>query len=100
MGATGDRGSVIVVFSGATIGYNEAIDQVRSLVMKGYRVQLVFSRGAETLYAKFLWEQLEGFPHLTPMEEPKSAPHFEGLLRSNCPNVEPQHAFQTGAAVG
>ncbi|HEY1730787.1 MAG TPA: hypothetical protein VGG15_03520, partial [Terriglobales bacterium] len=69
MGASGDRGSVIVVFTGATIGYNQAIEQVRSLIMKGYRVQLVFSHGAEVLYAKFLWDQLEGFPHVTPMEE-------------------------------
>lgn len=91
MGATGDRGSVIVVFSGATIGYNEAIDQVRSLVMKGYRVQLVFSRGAETLYAKFLWEQLEGFPHLTPMEEPK----WLLTLKDSCAVIVPMLSLNT-----
>jgi hypothetical protein len=69
MGATGDRGTIVAVFTGATAGYREAVDQVRSLVMQGYRVELVFSRGAETLYAKYLWGELEGFPHVTAFSE-------------------------------
>jgi hypothetical protein len=91
IGATGDRGSVIVVFTGATVGYYEAIDQVRALVMKGYRVQLVFSRGAETLYAKFLWDQLEGFPHVTPMEESK----WLHTLKESCAVVVPMLSLNT-----
>ena len=91
MGATGDRGSVIVVFTGATIGYHEAIDQVRALVMNGYRVQLVFSRGAETLYAKFLWDQLEGFPYVTPMEESK----WLHTLKESCAVAVPMLSLNT-----
>jgi flavoprotein len=69
MGATGERGTVVAVFTGATAGYREGVDQVRSLVMQGYRVELVFSRGAETLYAKYLSGELEGFPHVTAFSE-------------------------------
>ncbi len=69
MGATGERGTVVAVFTGATAGYKEAVDQVRSLVMQGYRVELLFSQGAETLYAKYLWGELEGFPHVTACSE-------------------------------
>jgi hypothetical protein len=100
MGATGDRGSVIVVFTGATIGYHEAIDQVRALVMNGYRVQLVFSRGAEALYAKFLWDQLEGFPYVTPMEESK----WLHTLKESCavavPMLSLNTLFQAGTLAG
>jgi|SRR5579871_3536613 len=69
IGATGERGNVIVVFTGATAGFTEAVQQVRSLVMNGFRVQLVFSRGAEPLYAPLVWEQLEGFPHVVPFDD-------------------------------
>ena len=69
LGASGKRGDVIVVFTGATAGFTEAIQQVRSLVLHGFRVQLVFSRGAEVLYAPVIWEQLEGFPHVAPLDE-------------------------------
>ncbi len=91
IGATGDRGSVIVAFTGATIGYNQAIEQVRALIMNGYRVQLVFSHGAEVLYAKFLWDQLEGFPHVTPMEESK----WLHTLKDSCAVVVPMLSLNT-----
>lgn len=71
LGATGEAGTVIVVFSGATVGFTEAIQQVRSLILKGFRVQLAFSRGAELLYARLVWEQLEGFPYVSPVDESK-----------------------------
>lgn len=71
MGATGEAGTLIVVFSGATVGFNEAIQQVRSLILKGFRVELAFSRGADLLYARLVWEQLEGFPHVSPVDESK-----------------------------
>jgi flavoprotein len=69
MGATGERGTIVAVFTGATAGYREAVDQVRSLILEGYRVELVFSHGAEALYAKYLWGELEGFPHVATFSE-------------------------------
>ena len=69
VGASGERGTVVAVFTGATAGYHEAVEQVRSLVMQGYRVELVFSHGAEALYAKYLWGEFEGFPHITAFSE-------------------------------
>ncbi len=90
-GATGDRGLVIVVFTGATIGYNEAVEQVRALVLKGYRVQLVFSHGAEVLYATVLWDQLEGFPHVSRMEESK----WLRTLKESCAVAVPMLSLNT-----
>ena len=69
VGATGERGTIVAVFTGATAGYGEAVDQVRSLILQGYRVELIFSRGAEALYAKYLWGELEGFPHVATFNE-------------------------------
>ena len=69
LGASGDRGTVVAVFTGATGGYKEAVDQVRSLILQGYRVELAFSQGAETLYAKYLWAELDGFPHVATFNE-------------------------------
>ncbi|HUB19366.1 MAG TPA: hypothetical protein VL990_12075, partial [Acidobacteriaceae bacterium] len=47
---TGERGDVIVVFTGATAGFTEAIQQVQSLIVRGFRPRLVFTRAAELLY--------------------------------------------------
>lgn len=67
-GVGGERGDVIVVFTGATAGFTEAIQQVRLLVLKGFRAQLVFSRAAELLYGSFIWKELEGFPQVVPFD--------------------------------
>jgi hypothetical protein len=67
-GASGERGDVIVVFTGATAGFNEAIQQVRSLVIRGFRPLLVFSHSAELLYGPPVWKQLEGFPQVAPFD--------------------------------
>jgi len=71
LGTTGQRGDVIVVFTGATGGFTEAIQQVRALVIRGFRVQLVFSRAAELLYGPVIWKELEGFPQVVPLDDTK-----------------------------
>lgn len=71
VGASGEQGTVTVVFCGATAGFTEALQQVRSFVLRGFRTELVFSRGAEQLYAPHVWEQLEGFPHIGPLDSSK-----------------------------
>jgi len=63
LGADGRRGTVIVVFSGATVRLPEAVGQVRRLILDGYRAQLVFTAAAEGLYAGFIRDQLAGFPY-------------------------------------
>ena len=70
-GADGKRGTLIVVFSGATAGFTEALQQIRSFVLRGYSVELVFSRGAEQLYARHVWQELEGFPNVNPLDDSK-----------------------------
>lgn len=68
LGADGSRGTLIVVFTGATVAFKEAIQQVRFIILGGYRVQLVFSQAAEDLYGQVVREQLEGFPHITMLD--------------------------------
>ena len=53
-----------MVFTGATVGLSNAIHQVRSLILSGFRIQLVFSQAAEQLYSHIIGNQLAGFPHL------------------------------------
>ena len=50
IGADAERGTVIAVFCGATLDYDGAVQQIRSLVLQGYRVQILFSHRAEVLY--------------------------------------------------
>ena len=69
VGANGERGTVIAVFCGATVDYNEAVSQIRSLILQGYRVEVLCSHGAEALYGKYLWEQFAGFPYIAPFDE-------------------------------
>jgi hypothetical protein len=71
VGADGKRGTLIFVFSGATAGFTEALQQIRSFVLRGYSVELVFSRGAEHLYARHVWQELEGFPNVNPLDDSK-----------------------------
>lgn len=68
-GTSGERGNVIVVFTGATAGFNEAIQQVRSLVVRGFRPQLVFTRSAELLCGPVIWKELEDFPQVVPFDD-------------------------------
>lgn len=71
IGANGEHGTIIAVFCGATVDYNEAVSQLRSLVVQGYRVQVLCSHGAEALYGRYLWDQFDGFPHIAPFDEAK-----------------------------
>lgn len=62
MGADGRRGRLIAVFTGATVGLDAAIDQVRSLIIRGFHVRLGFSEMADHLYGDHVRGQLAGFP--------------------------------------
>lgn len=74
LGANGTRGTLIVVFTGATVGFNKAIQQVRSLILSGFRIHLVFSQAAEQLYSHVVVNQLAGFPHLVPLKASRWLP--------------------------
>jgi hypothetical protein len=64
LGADGSRGLLVAVFTGATVAFSEAIQQVRSLILDGFRIQLAFSPAAEQLYGQVARGQLAGFPHV------------------------------------
>jgi len=64
LGADGSRGMVIAVLSGATVGFGEAIRQMRLLTLGGYRVALAFSNAAHDLYGETFISQLAGCPHI------------------------------------
>lgn len=68
LGADGRRGCLIIVFTGATAAFDEALRQVRFLVLDGYRIQLAFSQTAEQLCGRVVRDQLSGFPHLSLVE--------------------------------
>jgi len=68
LGADGRRGSLIVVFSGATAEFGEAVGQIRLLVLDGYRVRLAFSQTAEQIFGQVVRDQLAGFPHIGSIE--------------------------------
>lgn len=64
LGAHGRRGTLIAVFTGATVSFEEAVQLVRNLILDGFRIQVAFSPAAERLYGQVLRDQLAGFPHL------------------------------------
>ena len=45
-----------------------SVQQVRGLVLDGYRVSFVLSEAAERIYASVLKDQMAGFPHVTWLE--------------------------------
>ncbi len=55
---------IIVVFTGATVGLVEGIQQVRSLLLDGFQVKLAFSDSAGHLFAKMVQKELNGFMNL------------------------------------
>lgn len=65
LGADGRRGCLIIVLSGATAAFGEALRQVRFLILDGYRVALALSTAAEQLCGQPVRDQLAGFPHLS-----------------------------------
>ena len=91
MGANGARGTVIIVFTGATVGFGEAIEQVRSLILRGFRIRLVFSQAAEQLYSNVVVNQLAGFPHWDLLNAPKWLP----ALKEACGVVVPLLSVDT-----
>jgi hypothetical protein len=68
LGASGENGCLMVVFTAATVAFSEALQQVRNLICNGFRVQLVFSEAAKQLLSKAVLEQLAGFPHVATLE--------------------------------
>lgn len=71
LGADGSRGDLITVFTGATVSFPEAIQQVGGLALAGYRIQLVFSKAAEDLYGQVVRDQLADFPHISNLDSAK-----------------------------
>jgi hypothetical protein len=65
----GRRGTLIAVFTGATAGFQEAVQLVRNLILDGFHIQVAFSAAAERLYGQVLRDQLGGFPHLEAVPE-------------------------------
>jgi hypothetical protein len=71
LGADGRRGQLIVVFSGATVAFQEAIRQVRVLVLDGFKVNLAFSPNADGIFGQTIRNELAGFPHIREVEPGK-----------------------------
>ena len=91
LGATGDKGELIVVFSAATVEFREAVMQVRDLILDGFQVRLAFSPAAENLLSSAVKQQLDGFPHVS-MVEPA---HWLTALRNARAVVAPLLSLNT-----
>ena len=55
---------LIAVFTGATVGFEEAIEQVRQLLLDGFQVRVVFSPAAEHILGGIVRRSLDGFPNV------------------------------------
>lgn len=64
LGSDGRRGTVLTLFSGATVGLPQAVDQVRWCSLQGFCQVLAFSPAAEALYGQTVRQQLAGFPNI------------------------------------
>jgi len=118
LGAHGRRGTLLAVFTGATVGFQEAVQLVRNLILDGFRIQVALSPAAERLYGQVLRDQLAGFPHLeavpesgwllalkkadavvVPLLSVNSLSKLALLIADNLPSNVLLHALFTGKAV-
>jgi len=68
LGADGSKGTLITVLTGATAEFGQAIDQIRALVLNGYKIQLLLSENAEGLYGPVVRDRLAGFPNIESLD--------------------------------
>jgi hypothetical protein len=68
LGADGSKGTLIAVLTGATAEFGQAIDQIRALVLNGYKIQLLLSENAEGLYGPVVRDRLAGFPNIESLD--------------------------------
>jgi len=71
LGATGENGGLIVVFSAATVAFGEALEQIRRLILDGFRIHVAFSPAAEHLLSGAVRDRLDCFPHVSTVEPTK-----------------------------
>lgn len=71
LGSDGRRGKVMTVFSGATVGLPQALDQLRWCSLQGFCQVLAFSPPAETIYGDTVRQQLAGFPNISEVNPEK-----------------------------
>ncbi len=69
IGADGRKGRLIAVFTGASADFAQCVDQIRGLVLDGYRVETVLSEAAEAIFGETLRQMLAGFPQIAPVSE-------------------------------
>lgn len=65
MGADGSRGSIVVICTGCTGDVDDAVNQLRNLVIKGFKLKLKFSETARQTYREKVTQGLNGFPHIS-----------------------------------
>ena len=68
LGAAGDRGEILCVFTAATVGFSEALRQIRGLILDGFKLRLVFSPHAEQLLSSTIERELDGLSHVSMLE--------------------------------
>lgn len=64
LGGDGQRGKVMTVLTGATVGFPLAVEQLRWCSLRGFCQVLAFSSSAEAIYGETVRQQLQGFPNI------------------------------------
>ena len=67
-GAPGRKGSLIAVFTGATVDLKIALGQVVKLLMNGYELEVICSDAGRLLFGDVLKKELKGLPGWEVME--------------------------------
>lgn len=80
LGADGSRGVIVCVFTGCSDGVDNAVTQMRNLIMKGFKLNLLFSENARQTYRKSIIQGLDGFPHVASVN---SSSWYEDLNRAD-----------------
>ncbi|WP_319548968.1 flavoprotein [Desulfogranum marinum] len=64
MGADGSRQTILAVCTGCNGNVERAVDQLRHMVMKGFKLNLFFSANAGNTYRNTVENQLKGLPYV------------------------------------
>lgn len=95
VGADGTSGCLVFVFTGATVGLDEAVGQARSLIMMGYRLKLAFTKAAQELCGAVVEDRMAGFPHVEHVDPAR----WLADLRTSCGIVSPLLSVNTASKV-
>lgn len=64
----GYQGTLLTLFTGATAGFSQALDNLEQLMARGWALEICQTRSAQNLYGNVIKERLLTWPHAHTME--------------------------------